>query len=564
MLLTRVALGNKLVNLTLNSQKGTSNVVTVFMGDNGSGKSRLFQAVCSGFLISSQTKHSYIRSSDIDNLVEVSAINEINYNLGNIEYSIRAKNDSYIRHYNIGGEENSEVLTITISDASSNSPKIETFGYKDNPEVVDTICAHFLQEIKYQLSSFDFYKNGKPVNQLQFPCKILAVTGSPFDKFPYCERPELSLERSDLSYVYLGSRSKRLAGARYNDNSYLQGKFNQLGASFIKLFLKPKQEHLDFSKLFEFLDLSNKFTLHLRLAERVRKEEITEDKVLNVIQSVKFFKDKERDFLEFVEDKDMLSFQLVSAFKKILGEELDGISDRYNPFDNHTFNVDMDLNIPYKDMEYLNALVLLTDFDAIELDDISFSKGKSEHRFNLSQASSGELSVLFSLSSIAGEIQDDSLILIDEPELSLHPEWQVKFLPLLIDIFSNYKSCHFIISTHSPNLIASISEENSYVVDVSDENPKVIAGKDVRHKSIDYQMAEVFGVPQYGNEHLNKICINTLASIARNGSLTPEELMVAKDLLKFEELVPEGDYVRELIGLVRSALEALKEVNGDK
>ncbi|TOO62680.1 hypothetical protein CGH32_25175, partial [Vibrio parahaemolyticus] len=110
----------------------------------------------------------------------------------------------------------------------------------------------------------------------------------------------------------------------------------------------------------------------------------------------------------------------------------------------------IDLNSDQEDREYLNSLALLSEFDLIDLEDVKFKKRDTSNSFYLSQASSGELSLLFTMSSIAGEIEDNSIILIDEPELSLNPEWQLKFLPLLNDIFSNYRHCHFIIATHSP------------------------------------------------------------------------------------------------------------------
>lgn len=68
----------------------------------------------------------------------------------------------------------------------------------------------------------------------------------------------------------------------------------------------------------------------------------------------------------------------------------------------------------------------MANYDLIELVDIKFIKNKKY--FHLTEASSGELSLIFNLLSIAGEIENESLILIDEPEISLHPEWQSNFI----------------------------------------------------------------------------------------------------------------------------------------
>ncbi|QRE25160.1 AAA family ATPase, partial [Flavobacterium psychrophilum] len=50
--------------------------------------------------------------------------------------------------------------------------------------------------------------------------------------------------------------------------------------------------------------------------------------------------------------------------------------------------------------------------------------------FNFSEASSGEANILSTLLSLVPLLKDNSLILIDEPEISLHPLWQSKYMTL--------------------------------------------------------------------------------------------------------------------------------------
>lgn len=49
------------------------------------------------------------------------------------------------------------------------------------------------------------------------------------------------------------------------------------------------------------------------------------------------------------------------------------------------------------------------------------------------------------------------IVLIDEPELSLHPIWQVKYIDFLRDIFGEdgKMSVQFVIATHSPYILKS-------------------------------------------------------------------------------------------------------------
>lgn len=68
------------------------------------------------------------------------------------------------------------------------------------------------------------------------------------------------------------------------------------------------------------------------------------------------------------------------------------------------------------------------------------------------QLSSGEKHILLMNYDILIEVPDDSLVLIDEPELSFHLEWQGLFLSNLERLINVRKGLQFIICTHSPEL----------------------------------------------------------------------------------------------------------------
>ena len=83
---------------------------------------------------------------------------------------------------------------------------------------------------------------------------------------------------------------------------------------------------------------------------------------------------------------------------------------------------------------------------------------ESEKRFDITDASSGQQQTLSSLFGIAAEVEDDALLLIDEPELSLHPAWQSSYLDNLRGVLSSRRGCDVYIATHSP-LIAQRARE---------------------------------------------------------------------------------------------------------
>ena len=73
-------------------------------------------------------------------------------------------------------------------------------------------------------------------------------------------------------------------------------------------------------------------------------------------------------------------------------------------------------------------------------------------RVDLQHLSSGEQHELVLLYDLLMNVDERSLVLIDEPEISLHVAWQKSFLDDLDRIGSLTTLC-FIVATHSPQII---------------------------------------------------------------------------------------------------------------
>ena len=81
------------------------------------------------------------------------------------------------------------------------------------------------------------------------------------------------------------------------------------------------------------------------------------------------------------------------------------------------------------------------------------------------ELSAGEKQIFFRGGSLLQMELNDSIILIDEPELSLHPEWQQKILEFYKGIGENNQ---IIIATHSPHIVPSCKKEEVIVLDRED------------------------------------------------------------------------------------------------
>ena len=72
---------------------------------------------------------------------------------------------------------------------------------------------------------------------------------------------------------------------------------------------------------------------------------------------------------------------------------------------------------------------------------------------SVTRLSSGEQHELVLLYELLFKVEPDSLILMDEPELSLHVAWQSQFLKDLQEIIK-LVPLDFLIATHSPDIIS--------------------------------------------------------------------------------------------------------------
>ena len=91
--------------------------------------------------------------------------------------------------------------------------------------------------------------------------------------------------------------------------------------------------------------------------------------------------------------------------------------------------------------------------------------------FDINNLSSGEKQLFLRTLSIKMLEPNNSIILIDEPELSLHPKWQRRIIEVYRKIGENNQ---IIVATHSPHILGSVSNENIFIL-YRNENGKIEA-----------------------------------------------------------------------------------------
>ena len=130
----------------------------------------------------------------------------------------------------------------------------------------------------------------------------------------------------------------------------------------------------------------------------------------------------------------------------------------------------MDLAVSAFNKNFLDAK-LLTQLVGLskELFNKPIFKNASGHQVTINQLSDGEKQLYGRVISLMILQPNNSMILIDEPEIALHPAWQQKIMQIYSRIGKNNQ---FIIATHSPQIIASVPYQNRILL--RKENGKIV------------------------------------------------------------------------------------------
>jgi predicted ATPase len=114
-------------------------------------------------------------------------------------------------------------------------------------------------------------------------------------------------------------------------------------------------------------------------------------------------------------------------------------------------------------IEDWEILSIMLDLELIKINKFNIKKDSA---FKYEDASSGESHLLTSLHGIIANLENNSLLLIDEPEISLHPNWQIEYFDILKSIVGNYFGVNAVIATHSNLLVSSLQNEESRITSI--------------------------------------------------------------------------------------------------
>ncbi|CAN1211147.1 ATPase AAA-type core domain-containing protein [Tumidithrix helvetica PCC 7403] len=137
---------------------------------------------------------------------------------------------------------------------------------------------------------------------------------------------------------------------------------------------------------------------------------------------------------------------------------------------------------------------------------------KQEQELVIDQLSDGEKNLLAMVGDLArrlaianpsleNPLQGSGIVLIDEIELHLHPQWQRRIIPALTQTFPNLQ---FIVTTHSPQVLSNVRKENVFILEDFKlvENTPYTYGRD--SNSILFELMNVKKRPDESQKQIDK------------------------------------------------------------
>lgn len=204
------------------------------------------------------------------------------------------------------------------------------------------------------------------------------------------------------------------------------------------------------------------------------------------------------------------TFRYKYKFRNEINENL--ISDLPSSIANKIY-VEMIMNedLPARESKEKVCKEVNSVFESMDLDIEFVGLSKDENtvpifrniegkEFDINGLSSGEKQLFLRALSLKFLNVNNSIILIDEPEISLHPRWQRKIVNVYENIGENNQ---IIIATHSPHIIGNVKKEQLRVLKKDKEGIKVMNSDELDEtygKTVESILMEVMGIINTRNE----------------------------------------------------------------
>ncbi|MGS4887052.1 AAA family ATPase [Roseibium sp. MB-4] len=207
----------------------------------------------------------------------------------------------------------------------------------------------------------------------------------------------------------------------------------------------------------------------------------------------------------------------------------------------------------------LKLEALLRRLDAIR--DIKvFLRRSREEEIEMELASSGQLFLISSLLYLITNTGDDPIIIIDEPENSLHPSWQREYIEKILAAMS-FRNASIFVATHAPLVVTGALASNPDLVsvfEVRDGVPKFLALEVDRRSpsSIEEILWRAFEVVTPANHFVSEQIVDQV-SLFEKGEVSKDNVLLLIQSMEAESFDERQrdffDAVKKLLDKIESA-----------
>ncbi|MBN3865212.1 ATP-binding protein [Pseudomonas frederiksbergensis] len=404
-------------------------------------------------------------------------------------------------------------------------------------------------QISWKYKGFHLIEDGG-INPYE-PTRVIAQTYSPFNRFPPPIDHDSSLtslysegDASDSIYICAGlHKSTRLVSSSLSKNTLEQAIY-RLSES-----LESVSSILRVMTNLGLLDRIY-FTYEARIGLRSIIDANRKGQLTEYLEGRKRYADRQKINRSGL-DKELTKVSvtdlaaLITESMKIIGIDIESRSIRHG--------IGSIKSSGRYDFAIFQSLSLLRRLDLLMLRKCELTTLEG-NEFDVADASSGQQQMLCSVIGLATALKNGSLVLIDEPELSLHPRWQQLYLENLFATLEPFHSCHILIATHSPLIVQRGQALGAGITQVMRKAVSQSVGQDVT--SVEATLQDVFNTPVFKSVHLaNEIF--SLITDGEAGSKSARQSSLA-ELEKLRKLYADNDFPDDKsLALISDAIDLL-------
>lgn len=392
---------------------------------------------------------------------------------------------------------------------------------------IDGVCCEVIRIGRTFISKVDD-KLVSP-KKLRVPLVVACNFGA-FDKFPVQRVNGSSQTRYNVPcYKYVG--------AHVNGNI-----ISSSAIAFRLLFAlsenMDERQRQNITSILEFIKYDHKIALNYSIVQKSKKLGGARE---NIFQRVKADIEYANHTLE---QKNIIAGDLYVFYaKKDFSKKVQYCYEL--DFDKKASAADDDLKKIYKLKQY--GLVNSTSV-------VLFKQGEQISSEDMSSGEFAMLSMILSISMAAND--SHTLVLLDEPELSLHPNWQMSFIDNL-DNALKHQICHLMMATHSHMLVSDLPMNRSSVSQwEKDKDGNLVShqiGENTYGWSAEEVLLKVFKTATDRNRYFGERIAKLLEKMG-NGDIDPEDVAVElKDLQEISLHLSDVDPMKMVLNTIVEA-----------